>query len=315
MAETCGTCGRDLSQRAVPVSGEDSSQHSETSLRLRMLQLARSTLWRRYALSLLALAIAASVAWSSRPRPKAMAIVSVPPLESTPTQPRPRPFGPPWPPTEADWLREFAQSSWTYPMPGPARSVPVSCSRLFDPRADCSKGLCAADFATEVWGQHVFAVHDGVVDRVIRSGNEEHGGSYVRLSHWGGMVYTQYFHLAAVARGVLPGVHIKAGDVIGLVGDTGVKDARMVLHFTLSVRPSYEYPEVYMDPLPLLAKWPVRSEPQGSVVGLISGSMPAAQSHLLLPLARRHPHPTRKRTPAAPAASEPTESESTDSPD
>src|SRR5262249_31926030 len=152
-------------------------------------------------------------------------------------------------------------------------------------------------------------------DRVIRSGNEERGGSYVRLSHWGGMVYTQYFHLAAVARGVLPGVHIKAGDVIGLVGDTGVKDSRIVLHFTLSVRPSYEYPQVYRDLLPLMAKWRVQSEPQGSVIGLVSSAMTPAQSHLLLPLARRHPHPTRKKTPAAAAAPEPKESESTDSPD
>jgi murein DD-endopeptidase MepM/ murein hydrolase activator NlpD len=286
---------------------------------MRVWQAARAQIRRRFRFSmLLTVAMAIWVVFDWRPhKPKGVAIVTGPLFASAEAPARPRPFGPPWPPTEADWLREFAEASWTYPMPGPDRQVPESCSRLFDPRADCSRGMCAADFGTQIWGEHVFAVHDGVVDRVVRSGNEERGGVYVRLSHWGGMVYTQYFHLAAVARGVLPGVHVKAGDVIGLVGDTGVKDSTTRLHFTLSVRPSYEYPEVYMDPLPLLAKWPVQSEPQGTVVGLISNAMPAAaHSHLLQPIARRHPAaPTRKKAPATPAATAPTESESTDSPD
>jgi len=313
MAKTCGTCGRDLSQR------DDSDvQYSEPSLRQRMSQLVRSPNHRRYTFSILAtLAMAAWVGSDSRPKSKPLAIVSVgPPPAPAATPPREKPFGPPWPPTEADWLREFAESSWAYPLPGPDRAVPVNCSLLFDPRADCRSGLCAADFPTQIWGEHVIAVHDGVVDRVVRSGNEEHGGFYVRLSHWSGMVYTQYFHLAAVARGVLPGVHVKAGDVIGLVGDTGVKDSRILLHFTLSVRPSYEYPEVYMDPLPLLAKWPIQSEPQGSVVGLVTNAMPAAaHSHLLQPLARRHPHPIARKKASGAAAAEPAEAESTDSPD
>jgi murein DD-endopeptidase MepM/ murein hydrolase activator NlpD len=309
MAETCGTCGRDLGQPVVRRDGE-----VESSLLVRVQQLASDPFRRRVGFCISVLLVMAWAAWDTRPRRHGIAIASGPAFVSTSKQPGPRPFGPPWPPTQEDWLREFAESSWTYPIPGPERHLPASCSRLFDPRADCNKGRCAADFATEVWGEHVFAVHDGVVDRVVRNGNEERGGSYVRISHWSGMVYTQYFHLAAVARGVLPGVHIKAGDVIGLVGDTGVKDGRIQLHFTLSVKPSFEYPEVYMDPLPLLAKWPVETERQGGVVGLVSSAAQAADhSHLLQPLARRqHPHPTRKK--AAPAA-EPAESESTSSPD
>src|SRR5262249_40794346 len=163
---------------------------------------ARTQIRRRFQLSsFIAVAMAVWVLLDWRPaKPHGVAIVSGPPFVSSEVaRPGPKPFGPPWPPTEADWLREFAQSSWTYPLPGPERQVPISCSRLFDPRADCSKDRCAADFATQIWGEHVFAVHDGVVDRVVRSGNEERGGVYVRLSHWGGMVYTQYFHLAAVA--------------------------------------------------------------------------------------------------------------------
>ena len=69
------------------------------------------------------------------------------------------------------------------------------------------------------------ASHDGVVDRVQRGANEPHGGHYVRIAHRDGTVFTQYFHLAAVPRWVEAGVPVKAGDVIGLLGDTGVKES------------------------------------------------------------------------------------------
>ena len=308
MAETCGTCGRDLSQPAAEGQGEVGS-----SVLVRVQQLAADPFRRRVGFSIAVLLVMAWTAWDTRPRHHGIAMVSGPPFVATAPRPGPKPFGPPWPPTEADWLREFAESSWTYPLPGPDRPPVTSCSRLFDSRADCTAGHCAADFPTQIWGEHVFAAHDGVVERVVRSGNEEHGGTYVRIAHWSGMVYTQYFHLAAVARGVMTGAHVKAGDVIGLVGDTGVKDGRTVLHFTLSVRPSFEYIETYMDPLPLMAKWPVQSERDGGVVGLVSSAMPLAEhSRLLQPVARRHARPARKK---APAAAQPAEPESTDSPD
>ena len=309
MAETCETCGRDLSQPVV----SQRDREIESSLFVRVQSLASDPLRRRIAFCISVALVMAWTAWDTRPRHRGVALVSGPPPSAhAPARTGPKPFGPPWPPTEADWLREFAESSWTYPLPGPERQPASSCSRLFDPRADCTASRCAADFATQIWGEHVFAVHDGVVDRVVHA-TDERGGTYVRIAHWSGMVYTQYFHLAAVARGVVSGAHVKAGDTIGLVGDTGGKDSRVELHFTLSVRPSYEYPEVYMDPLPLLAKWPIQNE-QGGVVGLISSAMPLAEhAHLLQPMARRHPHPARKKAPATPAAAEP--AESTDSPD
>src|SRR5262249_40292949 len=79
--------------------------------------------------------------------------------------------------------------------------------------------------------------HDGIVNRVQRGPNEDHGGLYVRIAHRNGTVFTQYFHLAAIPRWMVVGKPIKAGDVVGLLGDSGVKQSAPHLHFTVSVKP------------------------------------------------------------------------------
>jgi murein DD-endopeptidase MepM/ murein hydrolase activator NlpD len=178
-------------------------------------------------------------------------------------EPAPVTFGPNWPPTEQDWMAEITSDTWIHPLDGPKRRMPVSDSRVFgaeragDRPGECRNGHCGVDLSGP-WGEPVHAVHDGVVDRVQRGPNEEHGGLYVRLAHRDGTIFSQYFHLAAIPRQLQPGVHVKVGDVIGLVGDTGVKHSAQHLHFTLSVRPSTESTETYMDPEPLIALWPLR---------------------------------------------------------
>lgn len=101
------------------------------------------------------------------------------------------------------------------------------------------------------------AVHDGVVARVKRV-DEGSGGLYVRLSHRGGQVFSQYFHLAAIPRDIREGKKVRAGQVIGLLGDTGVKESTAHLHFTVSVKPTPNAREIYMDPEPLIALWPLK---------------------------------------------------------
>jgi len=123
------------------------------------------------------------------------------------------------------------------------------------------------DLGGELWGEHVYAAHDGVVERVQENGHDQRGGQYVRVAHFGGMVFTQYFHLAAVPRGIRRGARVVAGQVIGLVGDTGIESERRHLHFTLSIRPSKEFSEVYWDPTPFMTRWPLRLPPQGTVAG------------------------------------------------
>jgi murein DD-endopeptidase MepM/ murein hydrolase activator NlpD len=81
------------------------------------------------------------------------------------------------------------------------------------------------------------------------------------------MVFTHYFHLAAIPRVIVRGMSVKAGDMIGLVGDTGLEGAPRHLTFALSIRPSNEFPEVYWDPMPFMALWPLRVPVHGTVAG------------------------------------------------
>ena len=141
--------------------------------------------------------------------------------------------------------------------------MPISDSRVFgaerqgDRPGECNNGHCGVDLSGP-WGEPVHAAHDGIVDRVQRGPNEDHGGMYVRIAHKNGTIFTQYFHLAAIPRRLEVGSKVKVGEVIGLLGDTGVKHSVQHLHFTLSVKPSVEVPERYIDPEPLIALWPLR---------------------------------------------------------
>jgi hypothetical protein len=173
-------------------------------------------------------------------------------------------FGPAWPPTEKDWMSEIGRDAWIHPLDGPVRRMPIRDARVFgaerpgDRPGECRGGHCGVDLGGEVWGEPVHAAHDGIVDRVQRGPNDDHGGLYVRISHHGGTIFTQYFHLAAIPRWIQPGVAVKMGQVVGLVGDSGVKHSSPHLHFTVSVKPSAQLPERYIDPEPLVALWPLR---------------------------------------------------------
>jgi hypothetical protein len=204
-----------------------------------------------------------SLAWS-----EGLPEWSVPPL--------PVFFGPPWPPTDEQWTAVFDQANWTFPLPGPARRPLTADDRVLGPEpprehpARCrDEEVCGVDLGGDLWGEHVHAAMDGVVERVQGEGNDRRGGHYVRLSHFGGMVFTQYFHLAASPRRLGRGAHVKAGDVIGLVGDTGLGAARGHLHFALSVRPSPSFSEVYWDPTPWLTPATMSVPTHGTVAGFV----------------------------------------------
>jgi murein DD-endopeptidase MepM/ murein hydrolase activator NlpD len=203
-------------------------------------------------------------------------------------------FGPDWPPTEMSLLAALGRDAWVHPLPGPYRRMPRTDARVFgavrpgDRAVECRNGHCGVDLGGEIWGEHVYAVHDGVVEWVQRGPNANRGGQFVKLSHRQGTVITQYFHLAAIPRGLERGVAVKAGDVVGLLGDTGVKESAPHLHFSISIQPSKDWPEKYIDPEPLLALWPLRVPVGGTEVGLVTtvaqagvplGSMPLRHGH------------------------------------
>jgi murein DD-endopeptidase MepM/ murein hydrolase activator NlpD len=216
-------------------------------------------------------------------------------------------FGPEWPPTETSVLAVLGRDAWVHPLAGPSRRMPRSDSRVFgadrpgNRAIECRNGHCGVDLGGEIWGEQVRAVHDGVVDYVQRGPNPDHGGRFVRIAHHGGTVFTQYFHLAAIPRGLERGVPVKSGQVIGLLGDSGVKESQPHLHFAVSVRPTPGGHERYIDPEPLIALWPLRVPIAGSEAGLVTiTSLPGVP----LGSAPRHARARKSAKGGAPAGGE-----------
>jgi murein DD-endopeptidase MepM/ murein hydrolase activator NlpD len=182
---------------------------------------------------------------------------------------------------EAAWVADLRQDAWFHPLAGPRRHMPRNHTQAFGAErpgerpAQCLSGHCGVDVGGGLWGEPVHAAHEGVVDRVNRGPNEEHGGVYVRIAHRDGTVFTWYFHLAAVPRWIIPGTKVEAGQIIGLVGDTGVKLSAPHLHFAITVRPTKDAPERYLDPESLLAIWPLWiPDENGSGLGRVSTREP-----------------------------------------
>lgn len=284
MAETCFHCGGPVggNERLVLVRGKRWEVHcSESCLRenIRRRRLAKAAGRRRWFLRLslpcfLVIVVGSLYKHHRSAPPHSISYAWPEELPMADTPPAPVVFGPPWPPTDEQWTAVFDGASWTYPLPGPKRRAPIVDGRIFGPEPPrehpplCRVAdQCGIDLGGELWGEHVYAVLDGVVERIQGDGNDRGGGRYVRLSHLGGMVFTQYFHLAATPRGLARGVRVSAGEVIGLVGDTGLKGAPPHLHFALSIRPSSNLSEVYWDPTPWLIRAQLRLPPHGSVAG------------------------------------------------
>jgi predicted nucleic acid-binding Zn ribbon protein len=265
-------------------------------------RLARAAVHRQWLL--LAAAVAVIVVGSVRlwhrfhPPPRQTISFEPPDIRPAPP-PRPEPpmYGPAWPPTDEDWQTLFASVAWIYPLPGPTRRAPAADARIPPSRPPAGRpgpvcrvpAKCGVDLGGELWGEHVYAAQDGIVDRVQHAAGEHAAGDargdvYLRLSHFGGMVFTHYDHLAAVPRGITRGAAVRAGELIGLVGDTGTEHAHpgRYIHFALSVRPSSELAEVYWDPTEMMRQWPLRVPAHGTVAGFVP-----AETEMVVPGGQR----------------------------
>jgi len=225
------------------------------------------------------------------------------------------------PPQDEALLRELMQDAWIHPLAGPTRRMPINHTAAFgaerqgQPPPECLSGHCGVDVGGAVWGEQVHAVHDGVVAWVNRGPNEEHGGIFVKLAHRNGALFSWYFHLAAVPRWITPGVRITAGQVIGLLGDTGVQRSGPHLHFAMTVKPTDGARERYLDPEPLIAIWPLWIVEDGKGHMSISGP-PGVPVRVPPRPRRRAPDPAKADSapqndnqPAVPSAAKATEPE------
>jgi len=166
---------------------------------------------------------------------------------------------------------------WLHPLAGPSRHLPEHDTRRFGAAREgmrpeeCGGGHCGVDIGTTK-GDIVMAVHDGVIERVERDpevgGRRGNEGRFIRINHKGGTVVSSYIHLDGIREDLRPGIPVKVGEPIGTVGDTGVKQSGPHLHFAISVRPSADGPELFIDPEPMLHLWPVRARPSASLHGM-----------------------------------------------
>lgn len=167
------------------------------------------------------------------------------PAEPTPTRPtaRARPTPPP--------------AIWYHPLAGPERRLPLYATWRFGAARgrgrppECGLGHCGVDLASPR-GASVHAVHDGVVQRVVR--RETPGrGRFLVVAHRGGRVTSEYLHLDTIAPSLAPGVRVRGAAVIATVGSSGLRRPAPHLHFGLTVKRGAG--ARYLDPEPLLRLW------------------------------------------------------------
>jgi murein DD-endopeptidase MepM/ murein hydrolase activator NlpD len=154
-------------------------------------------------------------------------------------------------------IEAVVDGPWTHPLAGPYRELPHNDVQRFGAyrardeffKRYCGSGHCGVDIGLVV-GLPVIAARDGVIDRAIYEPTELEG-KYIRLAHAGG-VYTYYMHLDQVAPGLRKGGEVKAGQIIGTLGHTGVKNSAAHLHFMISFESRGK--EYYVDPESFLVR-------------------------------------------------------------
>jgi murein DD-endopeptidase MepM/ murein hydrolase activator NlpD len=171
-------------------------------------------------------------------------------------------------------------ASWFHPLAGPRR-MPMYATRRFgaarpQPRPrECELGHCGVDIGSSI-GEPVYAVFDGVVDRIQRNPDAEPiSGIYVILSHQGGSVRSRYIHLDSVPVDLAVGAHVHGGQLVGRLGRTGVHNSGPHLHFGLSLREHGR--ETFIDPEPYLRTW-----------ALVDAGAPDTAVAAISPLDSRH---------------------------
>jgi hypothetical protein len=255
------------------------------------------------------LGAAGGVTWFAATRRDAEAVAPPPPamtVVEAASMPEPPGGGDPRADADATRLAELAHDTWIHPLAGPTRRMPslhtgaFGAARPGERPPECISGHCGVDLGN-MWGERVYAVHEGVVDFVMRDSNDEKGGMFVRIAHRGGTLYSWYFHLSAIPRAVRPGLEVTAGTLIGLLGDTGIKHSAPHLHFSLSVRTSKNTSR-YLDPEPLVALWPLwlpNADGRGGT--LSTAEAPGVPVRASGERAKRAPAAPEAEAPSAPA--------------
>jgi hypothetical protein len=144
---------------------------------------------------------------------------------------------------------------WVHPIPDDKRWLPFDDSVRFGAlrgghrEERCGRGHCGVDLAAPR-SSPILAIGDGVIERVEKD-RRDRAGWYVTVAHDDGRVVSRYMHLDFIRDDLSPGVAVRAGEWLGSLGRTGVRESDPHLHFEVQVRLSKRR-EKRVDPEPLL---------------------------------------------------------------
>ncbi|MGH6910796.1 MAG: M23 family metallopeptidase [Phenylobacterium sp.] len=158
----------------------------------------------------------------------AEAALPTPPLQTRPIAYAVAPPAPPAPAPEPAVLIAFSE-----PLPGQAIVSPFGRRQL--PWEEQGRLHAGVDIAANV-GRPILASADGVVVRVSQDAGGY--GRFVEVKHAEGLS-TLYAHMSKTMPNIAPGVAVKAGTPLGLVGSTGSSTGA---HLHFEIRDSQERP-------------------------------------------------------------------------
>ncbi len=187
------------------------------------------------------------------PPPPPAPIVVQAALVSAPPEPETLP-PPPAPPPRRPRVPGLPQGSCVFPLPSSDRAFPIPEDRQFGAdrpgeshAPECGGGHCGVDLSGAE-GTPVLAVREGVVEKVVRRSDEK-GGRWVLVRHAGGMS-TYYMHLDEIRSDLAPDVRVAAGEPLGTLGRSGIKNSAPHLHFAITMNDGSG--ETHVDPMPFL---------------------------------------------------------------
>jgi murein DD-endopeptidase MepM/ murein hydrolase activator NlpD len=159
-----------------------------------------------------------------------------------------------WPTPNRAWAEGKDYSAWVQPtVSGDPESGMFGCVRSHG--TQFHEGLDIRPVARDARGEPadpIFAAMDGVVRYVNNHAGESNYGRYIVIEHpeVTPAVYTLYAHLARIEPGVGPGVRVKKGQTIALMGHTagggGIPRDRAHMHFEIGLMVTTNFPSWYV---------------------------------------------------------------------
>jgi len=158
-----------------------------------------------------------------------------------------------WPTPNPAWAQGKGYEAWAQPtVSGDPESGLFGCIRSNG--TQFHEGLDIKPVSRDAHGEptdRISAAMDGIVRNVSSRAGDSNYGRYIVIEHTGltPAVYTLYAHLSKIEPGIAPGVSVKAGQTIAIMGHTGfggsIPRDRAHMHFEIGLKASDEFQSWY----------------------------------------------------------------------